>query len=98
MALRKLGLLKLYRESLMVFARTNIDILVATWEQVAVVGSDFHENVCAFQSNHRTLTIGASITVCLTGFGFDRTSITVAHSILAKQLNPNKINTRSAEQ
>ena len=29
-------------------------------------------------------------------FGFDQTSKTVIHSTLAKQLNPNKINRRSA--
>ena len=53
-------------------------------------------------SDKRTLTIGGSITVCLSllfdWLGFDQTSKAAANSTYAKQLNPNEINKRSAVQ
>ena len=54
-------------------------------------------------NNQRTLTTGASITHCTADllfdcFGVDQTSKAVANSTKARQLNPKKINRRSAVQ
>ena len=50
------------------------------------------------ENTHHGGSITVQLTSCLPGLDLTKTSKTVVHSTLAKQLNSNKINRRSAIQ